>query len=109
MLNFLATYEERATNYILVKGLSQTLLKDYMLDKTLFYNKGSKGLPTGNSAIWRALPDSLLLGTLLPTRKETDVAHTRDEIVEFIIDNMYTLFVAEWDSLGPIARGYYSA
>lgn len=106
MLNLLLKYKERALNYIDTENISRTLLTDYELEKPLFYNRGMYGYPTGDCSIWRALPDNNLITTLLPEREIADIADIKSEIVEFVVKNIYSIYVELWDARNNSVRGY---
>ena len=104
MMYLLSIYKTRARNYIYENNLSDTLLEDYLLEKTLFFNPGPSGMPALNAPIWRLLPEADIAEALLPEYEKIEIADTRDNIIEFLVTNVYSLYADLWSKLSGVAR-----
>jgi len=106
MLNVLSIYKARARNYIYKNGCSARMLEDYLVEKSLFMYPGEFGMPAVSIPIWRALPEDLLAEQFLMSHSKGDVDQVRDDIVEFLVNSVYSGYAPLWEANTTVHRGY---
>ena len=85
ILGYLEKQYTTATHFVRSLNADPRLLEDFMHKKHMFYYGNAK------AGVWRLLTETRLGKNLLG-----DTAATREEIVEFLVTNVYAKLSAEW-------------